>query len=364
MVSQELQDKINKIVQELYISHDLVSRQMFLNSMFSYLRVYFIYLHKEKNNEYTTKIIDAYTPQILEEDGKLHIASILDNDSIYQEHFIKEFCKNVDYGIYTDEDEIGHFITEFGEVQIYESYIKVSTNNEEFARSLMPYVIPDVVSNEKSVNYNLVVQSQKGFESVTGTSTRNIDIDIKKNYNDDLPYDKYKEFCEKAGSGLALLFGSPGTGKSTLLKKLMFDCSDTDFYIMDFSMLQNIVSGQFLSFLLSLKNAVIVMEDCEFILRKRSNGDNPLINSLLNITDGLIGDTLNIRFLCTFNAPLTDIDEALLRPGRLKIKYEFKALDAKKTKELCGDNKSETLAEIYNRDKIDYGEKKVTKIGF
>lgn len=63
-----------------------------------------------------------------------------------------------------------------------------------------------------------------------------------------------------------------------------------------FSMLQNIVSGQFLAFLLKLQNAVIIMEDCEYILKRRDTHENPLINSLLNITDGLVGDALNIRF--------------------------------------------------------------------
>lgn len=77
-----------------------------------------------------------------------------------------------------------------------------------------------------------------------------------------------------------------------------------------------------------------------------------------------LGMLLNIRFLCTFNAALTDIDEALLRPGRLKVKYEFKALNKDKTKAICGDDKAETLAEIYNRDKIDFNKKEQRKIGF
>ena len=58
------------------------------------------------------------------------------------------------------------------------------------------------------------------------------------------------------------------------------------------------------------------------------------------------------------------LDEALLRPGRLKVKYEFKALNKDKTKAICGDDKAETLAEIYNRDKIDFNKKEQRKIGF
>ena len=43
---------------------------------------------------------------------------------------------------------------------------------------------------------------------------------------------------------------------------------------------------------------------------------------------------------------------------------EFKALDKDKTKAICGDSKAETLAEIYNRDKIDFNKKEQRKIGF
>ena len=35
-----------------------------------------------------------------------------------------------------------------------------------------------------------------------------------------------------------------------------------------------------------------------------------------------------------------------------------------KTKAICGDDKAETLAEIYNRDKIDFNKKEQRKIGF
>ena len=360
MYSEIIQSRIEEVLKELYKIHDTVFKQTVMYAMYNNIRSYFIIL--DKNNK--AQLLSAYDPRVIEQDGKLELDSICESPCIYQEYFIKEFSDNVDYGIYVDEDEIGHYFTEYGEVQIFSTYIQINYKDYEQAKKLLEFVKPLPEDTNKTVIYDLVVSTNNGFSTTKCTSSRNIDIDVKKNYNDDLPYDKYKKFCEEDGSGLALMFGIPGSGKTSLIKKLIYDCSDTNFYIMDFSMLQNIVSGQFLSFLLGLKNAVIIMEDCEYILKRRNTHENPLINSLLNITDGLIGDALNIRFLCTFNAFLTEIDEALLRPGRLKVKYEFKALNKNKTKAICGDDKAETLAEIYNRDKIDFNKKEQKRIGF
>lgn len=360
MYSNTIQARIEATLKELYKVHDVVYKPVVMYTMYSNIRSYFIILDKDNK----AQLLNAFNPRIVEHKDKLELDSVTESPRIYQEYFIKEFSDNVDYGIYIDEDEIGHYFTAYGEIQIFSTYIQVNYNDYKQAEKLLGFVKPLPEDTDKTVTYDLVVSTNTGFSTTECTSSRNIDIDVKKNYNDDLPYDKYKEFCEKDGSGLALMYGIAGSGKTSLIKKLIYDCSDTNFYIMDFSMLQNIVSGQFLSFLLGLKNAVIIMEDCEYILKRRDTHENPLINSLLNITDGLVGDALNIRFLCTFNAALTDIDEALLRPGRLKVKYEFKALNKDKTKAICGDDKAETLAEIYNRDKIDFNKKEQRKIGF
>ena len=360
MYSNTIQARIEATLKDLYKVHNIVYKPVVMYTMYSNIRAYFIIL--DKNNK--AQLLNAFNPRVVEHKDKLELDSVTESPRIYQEYFIKEFSDNVDYGIYIDEDEIGHYFTAYGEVQIFSTYIQVNYNDYKQAEKLLEFVKPLPEDTDKIVTYDLVVSTNTGFSTTECTSSRNIDIDVKKNYNDDLPYDKYKEFCEKDGSGLALMYGIAGSGKTSLIKKLIYDCSDTNFYIMDFSMLQNIVSGQFLAFLLKLQNAVIIMEDCEYILKRRDTHENPLINSLLNITDGLVGDALNIRFLCTFNAALTDIDEALLRPGRLKVKYEFKALSKDKTKAICGDDKAETLAEIYNRDKIDFNKKEQRKIGF
>ena len=44
------------------------------------------------------------------------------------------------------------------------------------------------------------------------------------------------------------------------------------------------------------------------------------------MTDGLLNDMLNLQIICTFNVDLKKLDSALLRPGRLIARKEFKPL--------------------------------------
>jgi len=92
---------------------------------------------------------------------------------------------------------------------------------------------------------------------------------------------------------------------------------------------------------------------------------------LLNISDGLLSDCLNVQIVCTFNSELSFVDSALLRKGRLIAKYEFGKLHLSKARALSKHlgleqtiNKPMTLSEISNPNEKDYHPARVEVIGF
>lgn len=101
-----------------------------------------------------------------------------------------------------------------------------------------------------------------------------------------------------------------------------------------------------------------------------------VISDILNYTSGVISDITCTKFIFTFNTDLTKIDKALLRRGRLKVKYEFMPLKdenlekiaAKTGYTLTDENKKDgvSLADLYaNFEEVELGEtKKRKKIGF
>jgi len=186
------------------------------------------------------------------------------------------------------------------------------------------------------------------------------------NYNDDLPYDKLKNILKDDKSGIIIFHGEPGTGKSSLIKSLATDDDLTDnrFIYLDSSCFYSLNEASFISYILNRQNSVFILEDCEDLLKPR-DGQNNLLSNLLNLSDGLLGWGLNLKFICTTNCDLSQIDDAVKRKGRLRLIYEFQALTPDKVEALCGKHESMTLAEIYNREEETGDIKpKHAKIGF
>ena len=184
------------------------------------------------------------------------------------------------------------------------------------------------------------------------------EMDLEANYGPEVgvKFEKLDGFLSSNRSGLVLLSGDPGTGKSTFIKYLATKTTRKVIYLSS-GAAEQITSPDFLSFMMRNRNSVLLLEDAEKALRSRETQDNPAISNILNITDGILGDCLNIMVIATFNIDRESIDSALVRKGRLLLEHHFKALPpdaANKILEGMGSDKRATepmtLAEIYNPD--------------
>jgi SpoVK/Ycf46/Vps4 family AAA+-type ATPase len=134
-------------------------------------------------------------------------------------------------------------------------------------------------------------------------------------------------------------------------------------------MLAAISRPDFVSYMLNNKGKILLIEDAEQVL---SIDRNSATNNLLGLTDGFLKDSLDLKVIATMNAPLNQIDPALMRKGRLHFEYKFDKLSADEGQTLVDFlsinktiNESMTLAEIFNEEEVaikDSFEKRV--IGF
>jgi hypothetical protein len=117
---------------------------------------------------------------------------------------------------------------------------------------------------------------------------------------------------------------------------------------------------EFLAFLLTKPNSILIIEDAENIIRDRNEitfDASQAVANLLNLSDGLLGDAMHMQIIATFNCDLGTIDKALLRKGRLIVHHEFGKLEVNNAKilpEKLGFGMEHisipmTLAEIYNQ---------------
>lgn len=232
-----------------------------------------------------------------------------------------------------------------------------------------------VVTEDKPKIY-LVVPSNGGGYDLESFTIKRMEIDFDVHYNEDFKEINnliLKNLKTENNKGLVLLYGEPGTGKTSYIRHLSSNLKEKRMIYLSPNMFHALSDPSLIQLFTRYSNSILVLEDAELALRKRMPGENnPSVSNILNLSDGLLSDCLNIQIVATFNSDLKEIDDALLRKGRLIAKYEFNKLQEDRVKNYCDknniefgslDTKTMTISNLINTDEKDFTVKK-SKIGF
>ena len=183
-------------------------------------------------------------------------------------------------------------------------------------------------------------------------------------YGEDFPAweAQWQERLRLSSSGLTVFHGPPGCGKTSYLRALMARLLDkVAFYFVPGSAADMLFDPRYVSFWIDQtrrypkQQKVIFMEDAEELLLPRDAGTRDKVSNLLNLADGFLGDHLKLHVVCTTNAPVRQLDPAILRPGRLLGSREFRRLTRSEALRLAAakglklaDQPDFSLAEVYN----------------
>jgi len=244
--------------------------------------------------------------------------------------------------------------------------------NKNFVENLANQL--KLFENEEIIGSNiyLLVNSRRGLETEP-LSITNPNLNIADNYNDD--FLQIHELIDNRlnqphGKGLVLLHGIPGTGKTTYIRHLITSANKKVIFLPP-NMAASMTNPELLSVLIENPNSILVVEDAEKILINREQNEASPVSALLNLTDGLLSDCLNIQVICSFNTDLSKLDRALLRKGRLIAKYEFKPLEISKAQQLASKlgmaitiDQPMALTDIYNHQDFDCKVEARTTVGF
>ena len=163
------------------------------------------------------------------------------------------------------------------------------------------------------------------------------DLDVNYGYGFQKFHNDLMMRFNTSTKGLVLFHGAPGTGKTYYIRHLLRSMAASKKVViyMPPNMVDHLVEPLFMTFLTEEVKTwseegnfcVLLIEDAEPLLAKRQEGVRIQgITNLLNMSDGLLNDMLNLQIICTFNVGLRKLDSALLRPGRLIARKEFKPL--------------------------------------
>lgn len=340
-----LQHHLNKLIQ------DDVSLEEFSDDAF--IHRLFVSLWKTVPNTFLTVPDGLSSSEVRNKLNELDIEKTYDN--------IKKNCICFEY------------VHKFTRILISDYWIYadgvIRTVDKEIPKEILNNLVFE--ETERAIdNFIFVSINGKGNFVRKKLPVKEVNIDFSINYNSDFPKDKIQEIIERDESGLLLLYGAAGTGKTSSIRYFIKENPDINFYWLDSSMFRMINSTSFMEFLLDCQNSVFILEDCESVLKSRDSDYNDLITPILNISDGILGDSLHLKFICTFNTSLLNIDKALLRKGRLSLKYEYKLLSKDRVQNMFDKlnikmtaTKDMALCDIYNIEE-DNGTKEEKKIGF
>jgi len=218
-------------------------------------------------------------------------------------------------------------------------------------------------ARRQPVEINLIVRGGGGLE-LKALEIKRTRLDLGLFYEDDFAeVDRVirRRLAKNGDRGIILLHGPPGTGKTTYLRHLIARIKKRVLFLSP-SAAGDLMSPGFIELLIDNPNTVVIIEDAETIIsdRRATGGHSSAVSNLLNISDGLLADFLNVQLICTFNSALTTVDAALLRKGRLIAKYEFSPLSVEKARRLSAHfgfgadavRSPMTIAELANQHEV------------
>lgn len=310
-----------------------------------------------------------------------------------------EFLKNSGYSAILEEvEEFLLFSSPHGHVELYphhaynedadahngvletiDLYI-ASTQREEVTyfkklsekKAEKPAAIKMLVRYETGLEFRSVSKINTAFEPLNYTP------DVQEAFNL-----IGESISDKEPDGrLSILEGPPGTGKTHFVKAIITANPKANYCFIPSNMVGGLAEPSFVSLLLDIRSVskptVLVIEDADVALTSRDESNMSILSTLLNLTDGMMGDALNIRVLATTNAKVSQLDSAVLRPGRLLSKLHLGKLPKAQAQEvyrrITGSpdatliTKDMVLGEIYaladDAPVKELVEKKTNKIGF
>lgn len=184
---------------------------------------------------------------------------------------------------------------------------------------------PDISINTK----NIVIRKSSSLffdDDIIGKIHYHIDQWIRNE-------DKYLSRGLNYKTGI-LLYGEPGTGKSSLIKSI---CSDYHYDMVEIDLSTfNTLDTNVLASVISNTDGrqVVVLEDIDCLILDRENKDinkdeKTIINKLLQFLDSNSSPN-NVIIIATTNH-IELLDEAILRNGRFDLKLEVKSIKKKET---------------------------------
>lgn len=238
------------------------------------------------------------------------------------------------YMYYTWDDSFAILDVSFAKWNTY-LIVTAGGTNPERIKTIVQSVKPYVGKAEKKGKVYVLSQEDNGIVTrelsmaAEKFEPNNYDPKVVEDFNHIISDIKSDTPCGR----LVILDGEPGTGKSYMVRALLHESPDAQFILIPADLISSLGGPGLISPLLNLRAErdggpiIFVIEDADICLVNRAADNLSSISALLNFGDGIMGSALNLRVVCTTNASMDQMDEAIVRSGRLCRRVEIGKID-------------------------------------
>lgn len=208
-------------------------------------------------------------------------------------------------------------------------YLNIANSDKNLLRKLAA-IANSVIGDAPAGQIYVVLQTPNGL-ALQSIGSGKVLLE-EANYSADVVAD-FLHVVEDINSAkpcgrLSVIDGVPGTGKTYLIRALAGLCPNAIFFILPAELVPHISGPGLLKVLIDTRAnnentpMVMIIEDADACLVRRAADNVSAISTILNMGDGILGDLLDLRIVCTTNAGhLNDrhneMDPAITRSGRL-----------------------------------------------
>ena len=183
---------------------------------------------------------------------------------------------------------------------------------------------------------NIISIGQNGYE-LNHLNLPKIELeDIEMFYSEDTinSTEKLIKLLRKDESGLAVLWGERGSGKTTLANYIISETENVVIYIPLNMIDMTIGSPDFLKFVKMRKGATLVIDDAEIQFSEYFSKTSFFTGNLLQLVDGLGSINLNLKIILILNNKnLSEVDPNLLKCNNMLDVIKVEKIFDEKSKE-------------------------------
>lgn len=222
------------------------------------------------------------------------------------------------------------------EISVSGNYVSVQvlTHNQKFAEEIKDYFRTQWAPTEKKGHIYAIVRNgmHLGLNSIGDAGIPLVEGNYTPKVQEDYKYAITDLNSDSPSGRIVIMRGPAGTGKTHLIRAMLLQVPDAMFVLISPEVVTNLAGPELLPLLMNYRGhasgpIVLVLEDADRCLVTRGDENMSLIQSLLNLGDGILGSLLDIRIVATTNADELKLDKAVTRPGRLSKMLDVNTLD-------------------------------------